>query len=214
MGNPEPLVKIKPFRFLDLPPDIRQEIYILTVASPDAGVVDLNPLHDEHRFPSFPHDLLLANQQIYHEIRSIYFSHNSFYLTIRHGHNKDLLPSLAPEFQDNRREIKSLHIWLQRWGANRFFLDSFAPAIEDMILNGKLRELEVVINHPETLRYTQMGSLELSENWRALKRICRDPYLETVKLKAHGVKNFMRRNVVPRSTGKHRDITWMLSEPD
>jgi hypothetical protein len=170
------------FRFLDLPPEIREKIYILIINNPSYISLSSTPNQETH--PSFPHDFLLANTQIYHELRPLYFIHNSFSLTI-HRHNPDWSYFFSQFFQDNRRQIHTLRILIHRWGTKNFFCDELVPVLEDMILSGRLRMLEVV------LRKGFVGGLEKAkaggeeyQNWVFLKRVCRDPYLEKVTVKA------------------------------
>ena len=59
--------------------------------------------------------------------------------------------------------------------------------MEDCILNGRLRELEVLVKDHwfeglEKLNDVEDVSEEF-ENWRVLKRVCRDPYLQRVVLR-------------------------------
>jgi hypothetical protein len=64
------------------------------------------------------------------------------------------------------------------------------PILEDCILNGRLRTLEVWVRDQGYLRRNDgiMGhggrEGEEYENWRVLRRVCADPYLERVVLKA------------------------------
>lgn len=59
------------------------------------------------------------------------------------------------------------------------------PVIEDCILNGSLRHLEVWVRKVdiETLRSGVKGDGEEFVRWRALKRLCFDPYLKSVVFK-------------------------------
>jgi hypothetical protein len=61
------------------------------------------------------------------------------------------------------------------------------PALEDCILNGRLRELEVVIRD-QSVNHAFLGSLNDDssrehQSWRMLRKLLMDPYLEKVTLK-------------------------------
>ncbi|EKD18209.1 hypothetical protein MBM_03981 [Drepanopeziza brunnea f. sp. 'multigermtubi' MB_m1] len=177
----------KPFRILDLPPEIRTKIYILLCTSPTPSVSlsavsspFAEPIH-----PSFPQNLLLTNTQLYHELRPLYFTTNSFSLTIRRR-NDDWSYFLAAPFLDNRRQIHSLRVVVVRWGTKDFFCKSLIPVLEDCVLNGRLRQLEVVVREG-FLKGLAQGEGEGFENWKRLTVLLGDPYLERVKLLAGAV---------------------------
>lgn len=184
----------KPFRFLDLPPEIRQKIYTLLVQDPDDYPISLSPITASDLgpfFPSFPHSALLVNTQIYHELRPLYFSTNTFSLVILR-HNSLWSHVLSSSFLDARRSIRSLKLNLLRWGSKNFFIDSLVPMLEDMILNGKLRRLEVLVkDYGHYKRNSEFAIVEGERekngeeyaNWGELRRICSDPYLESVRLR-------------------------------
>jgi len=189
----------QPFRFLDLPPEIREKIYLEVLTSPSVFI----PLTREGLTPSspsihthFPSSLYLICAQIYQEIRPLYFSSNSFSLLLVR-HNTALAYFLDPSFADNRRRIRALRLTIERWGRNDFFMRTLAPCLADMILNGALRVLEVRFRRShfvefccaeETARTLDQrcgprpGLLNL-RGLLALRAICEDPYLERVVLR-------------------------------
>jgi len=169
----------KCFPFLDLPPEIRDKIYTYVCASPHKSI----PLDHADAHSTFPLNLLLTNQQIYQEARPIYFTSNSFSLVIRRNNHWDYI--LEPKWQDNLRQIRKIKITALRWGTKDFFCNSVAPALEDCILNGHLRSLDVVIKKSYLKIFRTLGGgMGGYQPWRALKKLCEDPYLEHVGLRA------------------------------
>jgi len=171
----------KPFRFLDLAPELRHKIYTMIIASPHSHIDLSSTFHSPHT--QFPHALLLTCTQIYHELRPLYFAINTFSITILRR-NTTWSHLLTPSFLDNRRQIRSLRILIVRWGTKDFFCRSLIPALEDCILNGRLRELEVVIRELGDCGLLKDDSRWEHENWVQLKSVLRDPYLEKAVLKA------------------------------
>jgi hypothetical protein len=174
----------KPFRFLDLAPELRHKIYTILTSSPQPHIDLSSTYMSPHTH--FPHALLLTCTQIYHELRPLYFTTNAFSLTILRR-NETWSHLLTPPFLDNRRQIRSLRLLIVRWGTKDFFCRSLIPALEDCILNGRLRELEVVVRDQSVGGHylgTQRNDIRKEyESWRKLKRVLRDPYLEKVTLK-------------------------------
>jgi hypothetical protein len=180
-----------PFPLLDLPPEIREKIYLHTLVSPNpipltpGSMPLLNPnSNNQQLHPLFPHALLLTCHQIYHEVRPLYFTHNSFSLLLMRDASS-LSYFLSPLFCDNRRRIKSLKLVISRWGKHNFFLTEFAPVLEDMILNGSLRDLEAWTRRLH-LFFAERDDGMITREGRAVERlvrILRDPYLERVVLK-------------------------------
>jgi hypothetical protein len=162
----------QPFRFLDLPSEIRIKVYILASLAPSP--ILLNKL-DAHDF--FPLPFLLTNTQIYHELRPHYYAVNSFAITLlRRNEPWDYI--LSPSFQDNRRQIRSLRLNIVRWGTKDYFLENLVPGLEDMIMNGRLRDLEVRTRVIEVERGLMEGRGSYGPIREALMRLLRDPYLE------------------------------------
>ena len=174
----------KPFRFLDLAPELRHKIYTILTSSPQPHIDLSSTYMSPHTH--FPYALLLTCTQIYHELRPLYFTTNAFSLTILRR-NETWSHLLTPPFLDNRRQIRSLRLLIVRWGTKDFFCRSLIPALEDCILNGRLRELEVVVRDQSVGGHylgTQRNDIRKEyESWRKLKRVLRDPYLEKVTLK-------------------------------
>ncbi|PMD61399.1 uncharacterized protein K444DRAFT_527101 [Hyaloscypha bicolor E] len=174
----------KPFRFLDLAPELRHKIYTILTSSPQPHIDLSSTYMSPHTH--FPHALLLTCTQIYHELRPLYFTNNAFSLTILRR-NETWSHLLTPPFLDNRRQIRSLRLLIVRWGTKDFFCRSLIPALEDCILNGRLRELEVVVRDQSVGGHylgTQRNDIRKEyESWRKLKRVLRDPYLEKATLK-------------------------------
>src|SRR5690242_20334789 len=81
----------KPFPFLDLPPELREKIYLLFLTSTEPL-----SLFFSSKIPAyFPHDLLLTCSQIYHEVRPLFFAYNKF--TIRLTRNCSELDYCTPQ---------------------------------------------------------------------------------------------------------------------
>jgi hypothetical protein len=174
----------KPFRFLDLAPELRHKIYSI-VATSRQSYIDLSSTYKSSH-THFPHALLLTCTQIYHELRPLYFTTNAFSITILRR-NESWYHLITPSFLDNRRQIRSLRIIIVRWGTKDFLRRSLIPALEDCILNGRLRELEVVIRD-DSEKHTLLGPMTFDArrehyNWRMLRKLMMDPYLEKASLK-------------------------------
>jgi hypothetical protein len=205
----------KPFRFLDLAPELRHKIYSLITTSPHSYI----DLSSNYKSPHthFPHALLLTCTQIYHELRHLYFTDNAFSLTL-FRRNETWSHLLSPPFLDNRRQIRSLRIIIWRWGAKDFFCHSLIPSLEDCILNGELRELEVVIRDGSlgtaSLVHGMHEGRKENENWRMLGRVLRDPYLEKASLKAGRlVRISVEEDGESWDLERCEDVTWLLWKP-
>lgn len=209
----------QPFRFLDLPTEIREKIYIYLVSSPHP--INLSPttytstpfLHGLPRtFPlsterslylTFPSSLLLSCVQIHQELLPIYFTHNTFTLIIR-KHNDTYSTFLCPtsSFRQNLLSIRTLRLVVLRFGSKNYFAGTVVPILEECILNGNLRNLEVWVKDTSHFSsplggYPGAGGLVAGrrvsaefDNWGLLKRLCRDPWLENVSLEAGWVDEY------------------------
>lgn len=205
---------MKAFPFFDLPPEIREKIYLMICHNPAEYVplhsglspqnrshlgpgdeLDLRSIGENGGGPSaeshhayFPWNLLFVNSQMYHEVRPLYFSHNAFTTSVAHR-NQKIDYFLSPTFRDNRRLIKKLRVTIYRFGQNNYFIDQFLPMLEDMILNGSLRELEVQLRwqhlfHESSVEKSgvMVRKFARGQATAELMSIMRDPYLERVRL--------------------------------
>jgi hypothetical protein len=199
-----------PFRFLDLAPELRHKIYTMITTSPHSHIELSSTYMSPHTH--FPQALLLTCTQIYHELRPLYFAGNTFSITLLRR-NEVWFHLLTPPFLDNRRQIRSLRLLIVRWGTKDFFCRSLIPALEDCILNGRLRELEVVIRDQSVgdhyLRARGNDIRREHESWRKLINLLQDPYLEKVTLKEG---NF---SLLPNGwdVGRCKDIGYLLEQP-
>jgi hypothetical protein len=189
----------KPFPFLSLPPELRTKIYLLLVQSPDL-YVQLDPKRRfansnsnvlVSKFPYYPAALLKTCSQINQEAGPLYFTTNAFSLLLNREHFLfDYF--LQRAFTRNRRMIRSLRITIVRFGRKDFFYRELAPILQDMIINGCLRELKIRL---KKCHFLEFGCAEHNLlQWRqdekflnvrailALREICEDPYLEKVKV--------------------------------
>ncbi|KAI1103580.1 hypothetical protein F4804DRAFT_225057 [Jackrogersella minutella] len=181
------------FRFLDLPPELRDTVLTQLLVS-DENII----LHDVTYFALPPLEswsflnVFLVNMQMYHEASAIFYSQNRFtlnaqshrlpvYLTGRGGF-------LSEEGQDARRRIRSLTLYLTRVGGE--FERVIGPALSDMVLSGNLRDLVLRLGPPSSLGANRLPDPDMVQRppFQALLRLLADPYLDTVKLlawKAH-----------------------------
>ncbi|KAH8679820.1 hypothetical protein BGZ60DRAFT_525020 [Tricladium varicosporioides] len=173
----------KAFPFFDLPPELREKIYLLLFVSPRPL-----SLFFSSKVPAyFPHDLLLTCSQMYQEVRPLFFAYNRFTIRLTR-HCSELDYFLSPDFLDARRSIRTLHLLLSRWGSNSFFARTLAPFISDMILNGSLRNFEIAVKIHTQRKFEEMmvagGEVygEGHENFEAVKELLTDPYLESKAL--------------------------------
>jgi hypothetical protein len=75
-----------------------------------------------------------------------------------------------------------------RWGKKDFFVKTLAPLLQDMILNGSLRELEIRVRESHLLLYNLAdGGMEFiaNEAVERLRGILKDPYLERVVVRTY-----------------------------
>lgn len=197
------------FRFLDLPPEVRQRVYVLICRSPEYISLDTPDAHS-----SFPLELLLTNHQIYQEVRPVYFSTNAFSLTInRRNDHWDYI--LHPSWQDNRRQLRKLRITVLRWGSKNFFSETLIPVLEDCVLNGHLIHLDVRVKGNHLLNTTTEGSscpeiLKTHQPVQLLKRLCDDPYLQHVRLTAYWDVDFDACIMKEPLEHSLQDVTWLI----
>jgi hypothetical protein len=190
------------FPFLDLPPELRTKIllFLLHHATP----ITLERANRQTLPKTYPHNLLLSCAQLHTEALSLYYSSNTFNFVLqRHNERSLLYPFLS---SPSRYLIRSLRVGIERWGANDYFVKQFAPAIEELILKGGLRRLQFVLPHRSGYAL-KPGKWITSEgdNWKCLKQLLRDPYLEFASLGVGAVGH-------PWSLGKWRDISHVIWE--
>lgn len=101
------------------------------------------------------------------------------------------------------------------------------PLLEDSILNGRLRELEVIVKEAflRGLKQCEGGlkgvlrgfvGLETLRDWVALRKVMLDPYLERSVLRS-GILNLdalgmIQGNDLVEEAAKLNDVTWLLQE--
>lgn len=184
MAQPQKTTISKPFRFLDLPPEIRERIYILICHDPE-NPISLNDIYHKPEWakyhpsnPSdfYPHDLLLVNSQIYHETRPLFFNTNTFQLSLIHYQEYIFN---GPSFRDNSLEIHSLIIVIHRW----YLAHELFALLEEMILRGKLRTLEVLLRDVAIRKLEEEGNGLEQMELKCLMKICRDPVLKKVSIR-------------------------------
>lgn len=200
------------FPFLDLPPEIREKIYTLTSTSPSPYIL----LDAPHAHACFPLNLLLTSTQTYHELRPLYFACNAFAITLnRRNEGWDYF--LSPEWRDNRRQIRTLRLNIVRWGAKDFFCQSLVKVLEDCILNGRLRDLEVRIRDAWVgakecwkidIRQESKETGDGYRNWWCLGRLLRDPYLQRAVLLAGPLKWRMEKDASELDQMPFQYVVW------
>lgn len=189
-------------KFFDLPLEIRDQIisYLCLVPNP----IQIGPTVDTE-IP-FPHNLLLSHPLLYATGSAIFYEQNRFILNLRSG------PRAATEravcggtswLLSNRRARRRVrHLELSPGRLGTIFQSHISPAVADMILNGSLRHLKLVLYGTSTdkisladnpndavgaqLRRAAMtrrdDAFAQSEPFRALLRLLADPDLETAEL--------------------------------
>jgi hypothetical protein len=208
------------FPLLDLPPELRTKILLFATLSPyPSHLIRLTPppeglenyeCNPPQYFHPPPLSLLLTSVQIYNEVHPLYYTSHTFLLPItRDPSSLDFL--LAPSFSHNLLTIRSLFIWVHRWGYKNFFASVLIPKFESCILKGNLRRLEVVVKERDArgwIKEAETGR-ETMENsvWSSLKRLCQDVDLEAVKL--WSVKLVDSCSHLSLETGELKDVTWL-----
>lgn len=170
------------FPFLDLPTEIRSKIYGI-VCHASTPIALCHPT--ETLTTTFPHSLLLTCLQLYQEVRPYFFFNNVFSITLNRT-NLFLFEHtlLCPSFFSHRQLIRSLTVIIDRWGSKDFWVNSLVPALESMVLSGRLRVLKVLMKEVflerglQWLRNVNGGMEGEGANYVALKRLLKDPYLE------------------------------------
>lgn len=213
------------FPLLELPPEIRTKIYHYLLWTPNPININSSVAH-----PNFPLPILLTCLQLYQEVRPLYFSINVFRLTV-HRHNEDWDYFWGQDWEDNRRQISEVNIEFVRWGSKDFMHAILLPILEDMILRGSLRRIEVsfaanfllhdgggggVRRKPLRDRQAYMNSirresLRASRPVQILKGLLEDPYLEYVKMLVRwdSVSGNMEDDAELLHS-EYQDVTWLL----
>ncbi|KAH8813173.1 hypothetical protein F5884DRAFT_327383 [Xylogone sp. PMI_703] len=203
--------EIQWFPFLDLPPEIRQRIYTLVCVNDTTVSLAHCDAHS-----TFPLNILLTCHQLYAEVRPVYFSCNSFEITVRRR-NEIWDYFLEPAWRDNRRAIRELHLKINRWGPFDFFCDKLVPALQDCILNGHLRIMHVTIRPSDFITWRSLCEDKIStaddhHPLLALKELCCDPYLEHITLvtESYERREASNENKLPEYHLKLQDISCLL----
>lgn len=154
---------------------------------------------------SWPVNYFLVSQAFYREASSLFFGENTFHLYagVRKSVLFDALSRqgvLAPQQQSlrprgpagrgnaahylcSRRRVRHLVLYIQRLGGS---LGGFvAPCLQDMILTGNLRHLDIRVHHLEQQGADKRGTLWASAPAGVLLRLLRDPDLEFARLGAY-----------------------------
>ncbi|OLN81765.1 hypothetical protein CCHL11_06877 [Colletotrichum chlorophyti] len=185
-------------RFFDLPLEIRDQIisYLCLLPNP----VQVGPI-ETSEIP-FPHDLLLSHPLLYAAGSALFYEQNRFALNLRSGSRAAVERAICdgtPWLLSNpraRRRIKHLELSPGRLG--NVFQSHISPAVADMILNGCLRHLKlvlyptsadkVVFSHEvdaQSMRAAMTrrdDAFAQSKPFKALLRLLADPDLETAEL--------------------------------
>ena len=198
-----------PLDFFDLPAEIRCQIYSLLVKTSDSPIL-LTTQRRGFRKPSIPYNLFLTCSLIYHEVRPLYYTLNSFIITLDRI-NENFQYLLAPRFREGLRMIRELRVVIRRWGKKDFFIHNFIPFMEDCILNGNLRELEILFKESWVSKFKRSGGGKDAKTWKALKKLILDPSLQKVRLFSWGGfgSYHLSRNLVYMT-----NVRWLLDEAD
>ncbi|KAI2614851.1 hypothetical protein GGR54DRAFT_320539 [Hypoxylon sp. NC1633] len=179
----------KVFRFLDLPPELRGDILTQLLVS-DCNII----LYNTTRFtpplsgPSSFLNVFLVSMQMYQEASVIFYSQNRFTLNAQSHRLPVHLTGrggfLSEEGQDARRRVRSLTLHLTRVGGE--FERVLGPALSDMVLSGKLRDLRLHLGPPSWRGSNRVPDPDMVQRppFQALLRLLADPYLQTVQLLA------------------------------
>ncbi|CCU76938.1 unnamed protein product [Blumeria hordei] len=197
-----------PLDFFDLPAEIRCQIYRHAVKKSDSPIL-LTAQQGEFHNLSIPSNLFLTCSLIYHEVRPLYYSFNSFIITLdRINDNFQYL--LQPQCREGLRMIRELRVVIRRWGKKDFFIHNFIPLMEDCILNGNLRELEVIFKENWVSKFKRGGGKD-GKTWKSLKKLLLDPSLQKVRLlswEGLGTEHLSRELV------HMTNVRWLLDDPD
>lgn len=186
-------------KFFDLPLEIRDQIISYLCIVPDP--IQIGPTVDTE-IP-FPHELLLSHPLLYTAGSALFYEQNRFILNLRSRPRAAIERAICddtPWLLNNagaRRRIKFLELSPGRLG--NIFQTHISPAVADMILNGTLRHLKLVLYPTSTDKVifnddhvgAQLKRAALtrrddafaqSKPFKALLRLLADPDLETAEL--------------------------------
>ncbi|RDW73186.1 hypothetical protein BP6252_07093 [Coleophoma cylindrospora] len=178
---------------------------------------------------NFPLPVLLACLQLYQEIRPLYFSTNIFCISV-HRHNEDWDYFWEQAWEDNRRQIREVHIKFVRWGSKDFLPAVLLPVLGDMVLKGSLRRIEVTFaanfllhdgggsglrrkplkDRQAYMNSTKRESLRASRPVQVLKELLEDPDLEHVRMLASWDVNGDKDDGTEAQHSEYQDVTWLL----
>ncbi|GJC85107.1 hypothetical protein ColLi_07945 [Colletotrichum liriopes] len=187
-------------KFFDLPVEIRDQIisYLCLLPNP----IQIGPT-ETSEIP-FPHDLLLSHPLLYAAGSVIFYEQNRFVLNLQTGSRaaveRAICDGSVPWLLGNdraRRRLRYLELSPGRLG--NVFQTHVSPAVADMILNGALRHLKLVLypTSADKVVFNQNAAdaqsrraaitrrddaFAHSQPFKALLRLLADPDLETAEL--------------------------------
>jgi len=153
---------------------------------------------------SAPLGLFLASSATYHESSAVFLGQNTFHLNLVSRRRRTLAPILDADFGlltsasalQARRRLRRLVLYARRIGG--LFADKLLPALEDMVLGGGLRDLELRVRAPvrdfnapfATHRRHDAADddrIISSRPFRGLVRLLADPDLERAAVRVERV---------------------------
>lgn len=163
----------EPFRFLDLPPELRERIYMTLIFSGpyqppsfDISQWDIIP----PALPTFYSGLFLTNKQIRNEFRPLLLSTTAFLFTLPFMRFEDPLYLLGPSSLETRMQIQILRIYMESWDEEEYCGQVLCPVLDEMVTHGRLRSLEVFFRD-FTLHETMSDRKFGHESCEALKPV-------------------------------------------
>jgi hypothetical protein len=181
--------RARPFRFFDLPAELRRDILEYLVVM-DYEIPARSFGLAMEGMPKAPTDLFLACSQMFEEASAIFYGSNVFRANLWSKRLYSEIPQgsalLSPGRRDVRRRIRNLHLNLRRIKGD--FKDVIAPALTDMILCGSLRNLKIGVVSQDAgilIRSTPGQAafgLAKTSPFQALLTLMADPDLENVEL--------------------------------
>ncbi|KAH8744893.1 hypothetical protein F5883DRAFT_588583 [Diaporthe sp. PMI_573] len=161
---------------------------------------------DEKGFSvDWPVNYFLVSSTFYREASGLFFGENMFYLYagVRRSTLFDALSKqgvLAPQQQSarqkspaggwsvahylrSRRRVRHLALYIQRLGGP--LEDVIVPCLQDMVLTGELRYLDIRVYHLEQQGADKRGALWTSQPATLLLKLLCDPDLEVARLRVY-----------------------------